>query len=42
VVITRTSGDLASEVLSFGPDAYVVEPAQLREAVVARLDEVLA
>ena len=42
VVITRTSGDLASEVLSFGPDAFVVEPAELRQAVVSRLDEVLA
>jgi proteasome accessory factor B len=41
VVITRTSGDLASEVLSYGPDAFVVEPAELRDAVVARLDEVL-
>jgi proteasome accessory factor B len=42
VVITRTSGDLASEVLSYGPDAFVVEPAELRAAVIARLDEVLA
>lgn len=42
VVITRTSGDLASEVLSYGPDAFVVEPAELRAAVVARLEAVLA
>ena len=42
VVLTRATVDLAAEVLSYGPDAYVVEPAELRDAVVARLDEVVA
>jgi len=42
ITITRATVDLASEVLSYGPDAYVVEPAELRHAVITRLDEVLA
>jgi len=42
VVLTRATVDLAAEVLSYGPDAYVVEPAELRDAVVARLVEVVA
>jgi proteasome accessory factor B len=42
VVLTRATVDLAAEVLSYGPDAYVVEPAELRDAVVARLDGVLS
>jgi proteasome accessory factor B len=42
IEVTRATVDLASEVLSYGPDAYVLEPAELRDAVVARLDEVLA
>ena len=42
VVITRATVDLAAEVLSYGPDAYVVAPNELREAVIARLDGVLA
>ncbi|SFC47844.1 proteasome accessory factor B [Nocardioides terrae] len=42
ITITRATVDLASEVLSYGPDAYVVEPAELRDAVIERLDGVLA
>jgi proteasome accessory factor B len=42
VVLTRATTDLAAEVLSYGPDAYVVEPSELRREVVARLDEVVA
>lgn len=42
LVIERTNGDLASEVLAHGPDVYVVEPAELRAAVIDRLDKVLA
>jgi proteasome accessory factor B len=42
VVITRATVDLASEVLSYGPDAYVAEPAELRDEVLARLDGALA
>jgi proteasome accessory factor B len=40
VVVTRATVDLASEVLSYGPDAYVVEPAELRDEVVARLEAI--
>lgn len=42
VVVTRATVDLAAEVLSYGADAYVVAPPELRAEVVARLDEVLA
>jgi proteasome accessory factor B len=42
LVVSRATVDLASEILSYGPDAFVVEPAELRDAVVTRLDEVLA
>ncbi|MFI2706684.1 WYL domain-containing protein [Nocardioides sp. CER28] len=41
-MLTRATVDLAAEVLSYGPDAYVVEPGELRDAVVARLDGVLS
>jgi proteasome accessory factor B len=41
VVITRPAGDLAGEVLSHGPDAYVEEPASLREEIVSRLTAVV-
>ncbi|GAB7006736.1 WYL domain-containing protein [Nocardioides sp. AN3] len=42
VVLTRATVDLAAEILSYGPDAFVVEPAALRDEVVARLEAVLA
>ena len=38
LVVTRGSADLAAEILAHGPDAYVVEPAELRDEIVRRLD----
>lgn len=42
LVLSHGSMDLAAELLSHGPDVYVEEPAALRDAVVARLDALLA
>jgi proteasome accessory factor B len=42
LVLERGSLGLADEVLGYGADAYVEEPAALREAVVSRLREAVA
>jgi proteasome accessory factor B len=42
VVLTRGSLGLADDVLAYGADVYVEEPAALRERVVARLTEAVA
>ncbi len=41
VVLSRSSQELADEVLSFGADVYVVEPVSLRDTVVSRLTRLL-
>ncbi|WP_246086704.1 WYL domain-containing protein [Nocardioides humi] len=41
LVLVRPTQGLADEVLSHGPDAVLVEPAEVREQVVARLAEVV-
>jgi proteasome accessory factor B len=40
LVLTRSSVGLADEILGYGSDVYVEEPASLREAVVTRLSAV--
>ncbi len=42
VVISRGGPGVADEVLGYGPDVYVEEPASLRDEVVRRLRAVVA
>ena len=42
LVLTRGAVGLAEEVLGFGADVYVEEPAALRDEVVSRLREAVS